>query len=60
MYAEGQKEFLKVIKTIIIYFVSGVNPKVAIEFGRRAIPKSERPTFEELENVFSEMKKLQK
>ncbi len=60
LYAECEKEFLTVIRTIIIYFVSGINPKIAIEFGRRAIPKDERPTFEEMENSFAELKKLQK
>lgn len=58
MYAESEKEYLLVIKTIIIYFVSGVNPKIAIEFGRRAIPKHVRPTFMDVENDFKNKLKI--
>lgn len=60
LYAESEKEYLMVIKTIIIYFVSGVNPKIALEFGRRAVPKHERPSFMDLEEAFKEAKKLTK
>ena len=52
MHVESEKEYLLVIKTIIIFFVSGVNPKIAIEFGRRAIPKHARPAFTDVENEF--------
>jgi flagellar motor component MotA len=58
MYVESEKEYLLVIKTIIIYFVSGVNPKIAIEFGRRAIPKHARPTFIDVENDFKNKRKI--
>ena len=58
LYAESEKEYLMVIKTIIIYFVSGVNPKIAIEFGRRAIPKHARPTFIDVENDFKNKRKI--
>tara|TARA_Y100001960_G_scaffold281575_1_gene315266 strand:+ start:794 stop:1666 length:873 start_codon:yes stop_codon:yes gene_type:complete len=58
MYAESEKEFLVVIKTIIILFVSGLNPNVVLEFGRRAVPKPVRPTFLDLEESFKESKKL--
>ena len=59
LYAESQKEYLLVIKTITIYFVSGINPKIALEFGRRAVPKPVRPTFIDMEKNFQEMKKLE-
>ena len=58
LYAESEKEYLMVIKTIIIYFVSGINPKIALEFGRRAVPKHERPSFMDLEQAFKEAQKL--
>ena len=58
LYAESEKEYLMVIKTIIIYFVSGINPKIALEFGRRAVPKNDRPSFMELETTFKEQKNL--
>ena len=60
LYAESEKEYLMVIKTIIIYFVSGINPKIALEFGRRAVPKHERPSFMDLEQAFEEAQKLTK
>ena len=60
LYAESEKEYLMVIKTIIIYFVSGINPKIALEFGRRAVPKHERPSFMDLEQAFKEAQQLTK
>jgi chemotaxis protein MotA len=60
LYAESEKEYLMVIKTIIIYFVSGINPKIALEFGRRAVPKHERPSFMDLEQAFKDAQKLTK
>ena len=60
LYAESEKEYLMVIKTIIIYFVSGINPKIVLEFGRRAVPKHERPSFMDLEQAFKEAQKLTK
>ena len=41
----------KVIKIAIVAFVGGSPPQMAVEFGRRAIPGNERPTFDELENA---------
>jgi len=43
--------FFQVIKIALVAFVGGSPPQMAVEFGRRAIPGKERPTFEELENV---------
>jgi chemotaxis protein MotA len=40
----------KVIRIALVAFVGGSPPQMAVEFGRRAIPGKERPTFEELEN----------
>lgn len=40
----------KVIRVALVAFVGGSPPQMAVEFGRRAIPGKERPTFEELEN----------
>jgi chemotaxis protein MotA len=42
--------FFKVIKVALVAFVGGSPPQMAVEFGRRAIPGKEKPTFEELEN----------
>jgi chemotaxis protein MotA len=40
----------KVIKIALVAFVGSSPPQMAVEFGRRAIPGKERPTFDELEN----------
>ncbi len=40
----------KVIKIATVAFVGGSPPQMAVEFGRRAIPGGERPSFDELEN----------
>jgi len=47
--ADEEKEYLNVLKTIIVSFVSGVHPKLAIEFGRILIPDMDRPAFLEME-----------
>jgi len=41
--------YLQVIKVALVAFVGGAAPQMAVEFGRRAIPNKERPTFNELE-----------
>ncbi len=47
--AEEEVQYLDVIKIIFIGFVSGLNPRIALEFGRRVISHEVRPTFSELE-----------
>ena len=42
--------FLKVIRVALVAFVGGAPPQMAVEFGRRAMPGKEKPTFEKLEN----------
>ncbi len=38
-----------VIRIALVSFVGGAAPQMAVEFGRRAIPTSDRPSFNELE-----------
>ncbi len=45
---EGSIIFL-VIKVALVSFVGGAAPQIAVEFARRAIPSTEKPTFNELE-----------
>ncbi|HRH18515.1 MAG TPA: flagellar motor stator protein MotA [Aquabacterium sp.] len=45
---EGTKEF-QVIKTVLLASMQGYAPQVAIEFGRKVLYSTERPTFAELE-----------
>ncbi len=40
-----------VVRVSLVSFVSGAAPQVAVEFGRRAIPGKEKPTFNELEKA---------
>ncbi len=40
----------QLIKVAIVAFVGGAAPQIAVEFGRRAIPGEERPSFNELED----------
>ncbi|HEX5373262.1 MAG TPA: flagellar motor stator protein MotA [Aquabacterium sp.] len=46
---EGTKEF-QVIKTTLLASMQGYAPQVAVEFGRKVLYSTERPTFVELEN----------
>ncbi len=47
--ATDESKFYECIKTTLIATVNGMPPQVAVEFGRKTIFSSERPTFEELE-----------
>jgi len=38
-----------VLRVIILAFLKGLAPILAIEMGRRAIPEHVRPTFDEME-----------
>ncbi|MEW6417001.1 MAG: flagellar motor stator protein MotA [Nitrospirota bacterium] len=49
--AKEDSVFFQVIKIALVAFVGGSPPQMAVEFGRRAIPGKDRPTFEELEDV---------
>jgi len=42
--------YFQVIKIALVAFVGGAAPQMAVEFGRRAIPGKEKPTFDELES----------
>jgi len=43
--------FFQVIRVALVAFVGGSAPQMAVEFGRRAIPDKEKPTFDELEKM---------
>ena len=47
--AKEDEAFYSVIKVAMVAFVGGAAPQLSVEFGRRAIPGKERPTFNELE-----------
>jgi chemotaxis protein MotA len=47
--ADAQNEYLHVLRVLILSFLKGSAPMIAIEIGRRAIPSHVRPTFDEME-----------
>ena len=48
---------LNVIKLALVAFVGGSAPQIAVEFGRRAIPGDDKPTFGELEKMIRSVPK---
>ncbi len=49
--AKEEEVSYQVIKLAIVAFVGGSAPQIAVEFGRRAIPGDDKPTFAELEKA---------
>src|SRR5579864_8087975 len=47
--ADARNSYLQVLRVIILAFLKGLAPILAIEMGRRAIPEHVRPTFDEME-----------
>jgi chemotaxis protein MotA len=48
--ADEQNEYLQVLRVLLLSFLKGSAPMIAIEMARRAIPAHVRPTFDEMEN----------
>src|SRR5438093_9825179 len=49
--ADEERAYLNVLKVVIISFLKGTAPIMAVEVARRAIPGHVRPTFTELEQA---------
>ena len=47
--ANAHDEYLHVLRVLILSFLKGSAPMIAVEIGRRAIPAHLRPTFDEME-----------
>ncbi len=47
--AEAQNGYLHVLRVLLLSFLKGSAPMIAIEMGRRAIPAHVRPSFDEME-----------
>ncbi|MGA9668527.1 MAG: flagellar motor stator protein MotA [Terracidiphilus sp.] len=47
--ADAHNEYLHVLRVLILAFLKGSAPMIAIEMGRRAIPAHIRPSFDEME-----------
>jgi chemotaxis protein MotA len=54
--AAEDMQYLNVVKVGLLAFIGGAAPKVAVEFGRRVIPGSARPTFTEIEELMRQKK----
>jgi len=46
---EEEHAFYQVMRIVIVSFIKGSPPSIAVEYGRRAIPGNVRPSFQELE-----------
>ena len=49
--AEDEHAFYQVMRVLILAFLKGISPIMAVEIGRRAIPGHVRPSFQELEKT---------
>lgn len=47
--ADAHNEYLHVLRVLMLAFLKGSAPMIAIEMGRRAIPAHIRPSFDEME-----------
>jgi chemotaxis protein MotA len=47
--ADAHNDYLYVLRVLILSFLKGSAPMIAIEMGRRAIPAHVRPSFDEME-----------
>jgi len=54
--AEEQNEYLHVLRVLLLSFLKGAAPMIAIEMGRRAIPAYVRPSFDEMEKSCKQQK----
>jgi len=49
--SEEERAFLGVLRVVVIAFLKGMAPIMAVEVGRRAIPGHLRPSFQEVERT---------
>ena len=49
--ADEHNEYLHVLRVLLLAFLKGSAPMIAIEMGRRAIPGYIRPSFDEMEKT---------
>ncbi len=54
--AREKTKFLEVIKATIVAILNGYKPVLAVEFGRKVMYESERPSFQELEDCVRQRK----
>ena len=49
--ADDEHAYYQVLRVVLVAFLKGTSPMIAVEIGRRAIPSRVRPTFEALEQT---------
>ena len=49
--AEEERAYLSVLRAVIIAFMKGIAPIMAVEIGRRSVPGHVRPSFKEVEEA---------
>lgn len=54
--ANDSSAFFGVIKTCLMANLNGYAPQIAVEFGRKAIPGAERPSFQEVDEYLQTQK----
>jgi chemotaxis protein MotA len=47
--ADNHNDYLHMLRVLLLSFLKGAAPMIAIEMGRRAIPAHVRPSFDEME-----------
>jgi chemotaxis protein MotA len=52
--ADEEHAYYHVLRVLLVGLLKGINPGVAIEIGRRAIPSHLRPSFQEAETYIKE------
>lgn len=48
---EDEHAFYHVLRVVMLAFIKGMSPSLAVEMGRRAIPEHVRPSFQEVEKA---------
>jgi len=48
---DDENAYYHVVRTVIVSFMKGAPPSVAVEYGRRAIPSHVRPSFQDTEKA---------
>ena len=51
---DEEHAYYHVLRIVIVSFIKGSPPSIAVEFGRRAIPGHQRPTFQELDKFIKD------
>jgi chemotaxis protein MotA len=51
---DDEDAYYHVLRVVIVSFVKGSPPSIAVEFGRRVIPGHQRPTFQELDKYIKD------